>query len=320
MTVPLFVARRLAALVLTLLVASIVIYGALAIAPGDPATLIAGGAIPNPKVLAEIHREYHLDDPFLSQYWRWLSGIVLHGDLGQSLVFRDSVAHLIGTRVVNTLLLVAYAALVILVIGVGLGILAALRGGATSTAVTIGTTVAMGAPTFVMSILLIWVFSTKLSWLPVYGSGDGFADKLKHLTLPAVALAFTYVAYVSRITRAAVTAELRSEHVDTARSRGIPSWTLIRRHVLLNASAPILAVSGLTVAGLLAGTAVAEQAFGVNGIGSLLVQSASKQDLSVVQAIAMVMVAAFVVINTLVDLVNVMLDPRLATAGKGGRS
>jgi peptide/nickel transport system permease protein len=311
----LFVVRRVAALVLTLAVASVLIYGTLAIAPGDPATLLAGGAVPNPRTLEQIHREYHLDDPFLSQYWSWLTG-VLHGDLGRSLVFRDDVNHLIGTRIVNTIMLVAYAAVLILTIGVGLGIAAALRGGATSTAVTIGTTVAMGAPTFVMSIFLIWLFSTKLSWFPVYGSGSGFTDKLRHLTLPAVALACTYVAYVSRITRAAVTAELRSEHVDTARSRGIPYWAVVRRHVLLNASAPILAVSGLTVAGLLAGTAVAEQAFGVNGIGSLLIQSASKQDLAVVQAIAVIMVAAFVVINTLVDLVNVALDPRLAVKGR----
>ena len=306
-----FVARRVAALVLSLAVASLLIYGTLAIAPGDPATLLAGGSVPNPATLKAIHREYHLDDPFLTQYWHWLSGVV-QGDLGRSLVFRDDVAHLISARIVNTIMLVAYAAVLILAIGVGLGVAAALRGGRTSAAVTIGTTIARGAPTVVRSIFLIWLFSTKLSWFPVYGAGSGFTDKLRHLTLPAVALACTYVAYVSRITRAAVTAELRSEHVDTARSRGIPYWRVVRRHVLLNASAPILAVSGLTVAGLLAGTAVAEQAFGVNGIGSLLIQSASKQDLAVVQAIAVIMVAAFVVINTLVDLVNVALDPRLA--------
>lgn len=308
----LFVARRLVALVLTLAVSSVLIYGALAVAPGDSAALLVGGGKPSPQVLEQIRAQYHLDDPFLSQYWRWLSGF-LRGDLGESMVFRDSVGHLISTRVVTTLMLVGYAAVLILVLGVGLGIAAALRGGRTSTAVTVGTTVAMGAPTFVMAILLIWLFSTELSWFPVYGSGEGFFGRLHHLTLPAVALACTYVAYVSRVTRAAVAAELRSEHVDTARSRGIPHWTLVRRHVLLNASAPILAVSGVTVAGLLAGTAVAERAFGVNGIGSLLIDSASKQDLAVVQAIALVMVAAFVVVNTLVDLVNVALDPRLAT-------
>jgi peptide/nickel transport system permease protein len=196
-----------------------------------------------------------------------------------------------------------------------LGALAGLRGRRTNQLVTAVTTLAMGAPTFVMAIVLIWLFSTQLSWFPVYGSGEGLTDKLWHLTLPALALSFTYVAYVAQITRAAVGAELASEHVDTARARGLPHRTIVRHHVLRNASGPILAISGLTIAGLFAGTAVAEQAFGVNGIGSLLIQSASKQDLAVVQILAMFMVAAFVVVNTAVDVVNVVLDPRLADKG-----
>jgi peptide/nickel transport system permease protein len=314
MAIALFVGRRLIALVVTLLIASVAIFGALAIAPGDPAASLAGGTLPNPATLAQIRADYHLDDPFWTQYWHWLSGL-LGGDLGTSIVFRSNVSSLLSGRVVNTLLLVGYAATLILAVGVGLGVLAALRGRRVNAAVTAGTTVAMGAPTFVMAIVLIWIFATKLSWFPVYGSGEGFADKLRHLTLPAVALSFTYVAYVTQITRAAVRAELHSEHVDTARSRGLPSGVIVRHHVLRNASAPILAISGLTIAGLFAGTAVAEQAFGVNGIGSLLIQSASKQDLAVVQILAMFMVAAFVVVNTLVDVVNVVLDPRLAEQG-----
>jgi peptide/nickel transport system permease protein len=230
-------------------------------------------------------------------------------------VFRSDVADLLSGRVVNTLLLVAYAALLILAIGVGLGVLAALRGRRANQLVTLATTLAMGAPTFVMAIVLIWLFATKLSWFPVYGSGEGLLDKLHHLTLPALALSCTYVAYVAQITRAAVSAELGSEHVETARGRGLPYGAIVRHHVLRNAAGPILAVSGLTVAGLFAGTAVAEQAFGVNGIGSLLVESAAKQDLAVVQVLALLMVAAFVVVNTLVDLVNVALDPRLAESG-----
>lgn len=314
MPIALFIGRRLVALVATLLIASVAIFGALAIAPGDPAASLAGGNIPNPEVLAQIRAEYHLDDPFWSQYWHWLSGL-LSGDLGTSIVFRSDVSSLLAGRVVNTLMLVAYAATLILVIGIGLGVLAALRGRRVNTAVSVGTTIAMGAPTFVMAIVLIWIFATQLSWFPVYGSGEGVGDKLWHLTLPAVALSFTYVAYVAQITRAAVRAELHSEHVDTARARGLPRSVIVRHHVLRNASAPILAVSGLTIAGLFAGTAVAEQAFGVNGIGSLLIESASKQDLAVVQILAMFMVAAFVVVNTVVDVVNVVLDPRLADKG-----
>jgi peptide/nickel transport system permease protein len=311
MPIVLFIGRRFVALVATLLVASVVIFAGLAIAPGDPAAMLAGGSMPNPAALAAIRAQYHLDDPWPAQYWHWLSGL-LSGDLGQSIVFRSDVSSLLGGRVVNTLLLVAYAGTLILVFGVGLGLMSALRGRRTAQAVAVTTTVAMAAPTFVTAIVLIWLFATKLSWLPVYGSGDGLADKLRHLTLPAIALSLSFVAYVAQVTRAAVGAELHSEHVDTARGRGLPYRTIVRHHVLRNAAGPILAVSGLTIAGLFAGTAVAEQAFGVNGIGSLLVQSAAKQDLAVVQILALFMVAAFVVVNTAVDVANVVLDPRLA--------
>ncbi|MFB8267606.1 ABC transporter permease [Streptomyces sp. NPDC055955] len=317
MTLVLFIGRRLAGVLTTLLVTSILIYAALALAPGDPAAALAGGTVPDPARLAAIRAEYHLDDPFWTQYWHWLSGL-LHGDLGTSLVYRSDVADLLAGRTVNTLFLVVYAGVLIVVLGIGLGVLAGLRGGRTGTGVTIATTVAMGVPTFALAIVLIWVFATQLSWLPIYGSGDTFPDKLRHLTLPAIALSFSYLAYVARITRQAVAGELRSEHVDTALSRGLPRRVVVRHHVLRNAMGPILTVSGTVVASLVAGTAVAEAAFGVNGLGSLLIQSAQRQDLAVVQILSMLMVGVFVVVNTCVDLANVALDPRIARGDRSG--
>jgi peptide/nickel transport system permease protein len=285
------------------------------LAPGDPATLLVGGGKPpSPTVIAAIHREFHLDDPFLELYWRWLSGF-LRGDLGRSLAYRDTVGHLLADRIGNTLLLAGYATLLILLAGVALGTLAALRGGRTGTLTTVFTSGTMAVPTFVAAVLLIWIFAVKLPWFPVYGSGDGLIDELRHLTLPAVALAFSWVAYVAQVTRGAVRAELRSEHVETARSRGVPESIVVRRHVLRNASGPIFAVSGVAVAGLVAGTAVVEQAFGIGGIGALLLDAAAKQDLSVVQAISLIMVGAFVCVNIVVDLVTAALDPRIAREG-----
>ncbi|REK74097.1 ABC transporter permease [Aeromicrobium endophyticum] len=310
---PAFVGRRLLGLVVTLLVASVVIFGSLYLSPGDPAALLAGGSTPNPEALAQIRADFHLNDPFWSQYWHWLSGL-LQGDLGRSVVFRSDVVDLLASRVVTSLMLVVYAATLIIVIGVGLGSLAALRGGRISTAVTVVTTIGMAAPTFVAAIVFVWLFSTQLGWFPIYGSGSGLVDRLWHLTLPAVALSLTWIAYVSRITRSAVSAELESEHVVTATSRGLPRRSIVRHHVMRNAAAPVLTISGLTVAGLFAGTAVAEQAFGVNGIGALLIDCAAKQDLAVVQVIAMFMVAAFVVINTVVDVISAALDPRLVAS------
>ncbi|WP_243060077.1 ABC transporter permease [Nocardioides sp. SR21] len=311
---PLFVLRKVGALVVTLLVSSLTIFLALHLAPGDPATAIAGGTKPNPENLARIRAEYNLDDPWWSQYLHWLHGIVT-GDLGTSMVYKTDVSTLLTARVGSTALLVLYAGALILVFGIGLGVLAGLRGRVTRTVINVVTTVAMGAPTFVVAIALIAIFATTLDWLPIYGTGEGLTDRLAHLTLPAIALSLSYVAYVATVTRAAVDEEKVSEHVETAVSRGTPQRLITRRHVMRNAVAPILTVSGLSIAGLFAGTAVAEQAFGVNGIGSLLVDASAKGDLAVVQVISLFMVAAFVVVNAVIDAVNALLDPRTALEG-----
>lgn len=306
-----FLLGRLVGLLATLLVASFLIYAALYLSPGDPATLIAGGHRVSPQTLAHIRREYHLDDPLITNYVRWLND-ALHGDFGQSFVYKESVSKLIDPRIGTTLMLVAYAGIMILLSGIGLGIVAALRGGRVDTSILFGTTIGMGAPTFVLAVILITVFANNLGWFPVFGEGSGgIGDRLWHLTLPAIALALSYIAYVAQVTRAAVREELAGEFVETARSRGLPERMVVRRHVLRNAVGPISTVGGLTVAGLIAGTVVVEQAFALNGIGSLLVESAGKKDFAVVQAIALLMVAAFVIVNTLVDVISALLDPRL---------
>lgn len=312
---PAFVATRLATLAVTVLIAGLGIYGALFLAPGDPATLLVGGARqPEPEVLAQIRREYHLDDPFLQGWWHWF-GNCLQGDFGKSLVYRDSVAHLVAARAGDTFALVGYAAVLVLLVGTLAGTVAGLRGGRTESLVTAVTAGAMAVPTFITSVLLIWVFAVQLPWFPVYGSGSGLGGTLSHLTLPAVALAVSWIGYVSQVTRTAVRTELRSEHVETARSRGVPESVVVRRHVLRNASGPVFAVSGVGVAGLVATTAVAEQAFGIGGLGSLMIEAAGKQDLAVVQAVALLFVVVFVVVNTIVDLVSAALDPRTARKG-----
>lgn len=305
-----FLVRKLFALLVTMLVASFVIFSALFLAPGDPATLL-GGRNATPEALAAIRAQFGLDDPFLLHYGRWL-GDLLTGDLGRSYVYRADIIDLVVPRMGTTLLLVGYAATIILVLGIGSGILAALGRPAADRAVTVVTSVLMGAPTFVVAIILITVFSLYLTWFPVYGTGEGFADQLYHLTLPAVAMSCAYLAFVSRITRSAVRAEMFSEHVDTARSRGLAPAYYIPHHVLRNSSSQIFAVSGITIAGLFASTAVAEQAFGINGVGSLLVEAATRQDLPVVQILSLFLVAAFVIVNIVVDLVNAAIDPRIA--------
>lgn len=302
------VASRLGWLLVTLLVASIAIYGALYLAPGDPATLLAGGHA-TPGVLAAIAQQEHLNQPFLVRYWDWLDG-VLHGNLGESFVYREPVTALLAGRVLNTVFLVSYAAVIIIAGGVLLGLLGALYR-RLGLVITFGTSVGLATPSFVAAIILITVFAVDLKWLPVFGAGTGFTGRLYHLTLPAMALAISWLAYTAQLTRAAVREELGKEHVETARSRGIGERHLVLRHALRNAMIPIATVSALTIAGLIAGDVVVEQAFAVNGLGSFLVQAALQKDFAAVQAVALLLVAAFVIVNAVVDVWSVFLDPRL---------
>lgn len=307
------VVTRLVSLVVTLLVASIAIYGALFLAPGNPATLLAGGHA-TPALLRAIDRREHLNEPFLSRYWHWLIGL-LHGNLGQSFLYREPVTTLLAGRVENTVFLVLYAAILIILGGVVLGLVAALfrRTGAV---ITVLTSVGLATPSFVAAIFLITFFAVDLKWFPVFGAGSGFVGQLWHLTLPAIALAISWLAYTAQLTKTAVGEELAREHVATARSRGIAERHVVTRHVLRNAMIPITTVSGLTVAGLIAGDVVVEQAFGINGLGSFLVQSALQKDFASVQAVALLLVAAFVLINSAVDLWSLALDPRLRSSGR----
>ncbi len=310
-----FLARRALMLAATLLVSSFVIFSALDIAPGDPiATLSGGRSLPASSVAILKHR-YHLDDPFLVRYWDWLTG-ALHGDLGISIILRENVSTLIASRMGTTLELVAYASVLIVVAGVALGVLGALRPGVVDTGVVVVTTLSAALPSFVAAVVLITVFAVDLGWFPALGNGSGPIGQLQHLTLPAISLAVGSLALVARVTRAAVREEAGKEHVQTAISRGIPYATVVRRHVLRNAAIPITTIAGLTIASLIAIDAVVETAFSLNGLGAYLVTSAQSKDFAVVQGISLVLVATFVVVNTLVDLAYALLDPRVTLGSR----
>ncbi len=300
-------AGKLGGLLLTLFLASVAIFSALQLT-GDPIAAITGGIRPTPELIAQIRERYHLDEPIWTQYLRWVGG-VFTGDFGTSFVYKTPVVELITPRIGITLLLVVYTLVLIAVFGVGSGILAARKGGVTDRVILILTSIGVAMPTFVVAILLIWLFGRELAWFPVYGAGEGLLDNLYHLTLPAISLSVLYIAYMSRISRGAVVAQQFSEHVDTARVRGIPGARIFRRHVFLNASPQILSVSGATIAGLFAISAIAEQAFGIGGIGSLLTEAAARKDLPVVQVLSLILVVIFVVLNAVVDLTIALIDP-----------
>jgi peptide/nickel transport system permease protein len=313
-----FVVRRLLSMVATLLVTSFLVFASLYLAPGDPLTFLLQGRSPTPEMVQAVSAQYGLDDPFLVQYWHWLTG-VLHFDFGRSLQFREDVGSLVAARLPTTLGLIVMSAVIITVVGLAAGIYSSLRAGrAADKAVLFVGTVLAAIPSFVAAIILISVFAVRLGWFPTFGGGSGLLDQLYHLFLPSIALSLTFIALVARVTRSSMLDELKREHVEVALSRGMTKSSVVRRHVLRNALGPILTITGLLIAGLMVSSAVVESAFGLSGMGSLLVQSVDKQDFAIVQAIVLLVVFAFVLVNTVVDIAYPFIDPRVA-AGKAAR-
>ncbi|WP_448004634.1 ABC transporter permease [Agromyces bauzanensis] len=312
------IAGKLGALLLTLFLASLLVFFSRFLVPGDPIRFLLRGRKPSPEAIAQVTADYGLDLPPWQQYLNWLAGI-LQGDFGRSLQYRQDVSTVIGDRLPITLGLVVMAGTIIAIFGLVAGIVASLnRGKVLDRATLIGLTVLGAIPSFVGSIVLIAVFAVQLGWFPSFGSGEGFADTVYHLVLPSIALAIVFVVLVGKVTRSSMVEQLGCEHVEVATSRGLKRGTVIRRHVFRNAIGPILTVSGLLVAGLLVASSIVEAAFGLAGIGSLLVQSVDRLDFPVVQAIVLLVVAAFVVVNAIIDILEPWIDPRSA-AGAGAR-
>lgn len=313
-----FIAGRLAAALLTVWATTFIVFSSLFLVPGDPLAVLLRGRRPTPELVERLREEYGLDDPFLVRYADWLGGL-LSGDLGYSIQFQTDVGNLLAARLPITASLVGYAAIIILVVGLVVGSWSALtRSSAVDRGILIATSALSAVPAFVAALVLLLVFSGVLGWFPAFGAGDDtFLSRLEHLTLPAVALSLTYLGLIARVTRSSLKQEMTSDHVVVARSRGLGSAYVFRHHVLRNALNPILSYAGILVAGLLVTSQLVEFAFGVPGMGSLLVESVRSIDFAVVQIVTIVIVLAFVITNTIVDLLAPLINPRLR--GKGAR-
>ncbi|MFI6587410.1 ABC transporter permease [Embleya sp. NPDC050493] len=309
-----FLLGRLVGLVLVLLATSFVVFSAVHLAPGDPVSFLMRGRPVTPQARAALTAQYHLDQPFAKQYLLWL-GDVLGGDFGRSVQFRQDVGELISQKVPTTVFLVGYAMVLVTVVGLILGIASALRPGLIDKLVLAWTGTSIAIPSYIAATVLTSVFAVKLGWFPLYGAGEGFGDRLWHLTLPAIALALTFTGLLARVTRSAMLDELSREHVEVARSRGVPESRVIRKHVLRNALGPIVTVVGTMVASMLVATSIVETAFSVKGVGSLLINSVTVKDFPVVQALTLLVVAAFLIANLIVDLLQPLIDPRVALGG-----
>ena len=309
----LFLLKRAALLLATLLAASAVVFGVLEVLPGNAAQLLMGPDATPDAVRALTHK-LGLDRPQLDRYGEWLLGM-LHGQLGNSYAYGTPVAELVGERMGLTLPLALLAMLLATVLALAAGLFAAARPHrASGWGVMLLSQLGMALPSFWFAILLILLFSVQLHWFaaggfPGWGAGAGPA--LKALVLPTLALALVQAAILARITRSAVLEVAQEDFVRTARAKGLSPSAALWRHVLRNAMVPIVTVMGMQFANLLAGTIVVETVFYLPGLGRLIFQSIANRDLIVVRNCVMLLVAMVVLVSFVVDLLCAAIDPRL---------
>jgi peptide/nickel transport system permease protein len=310
------VLRRTATLVASLVVSSVLVFVFMALLPGDPAR-VALGVNASEASVAQLRREFGLDEPLVSQYLSWMGGF-LRFDLGNSYVSRVPIAPQIVDRLQVTLWLVVCAMVLALVIAVPFGTVMALRHRKPSgLALSAISQVGVAVPAFLAGILLVTVFAVKLQWLPANGWTPPNEDPgqfLRQLVLPVLSLGLVQGAVLTRYVRSAILDVQREDYIRTARAKGLGSLQALRRHGFRNAAIPVVTVLALQLATLLIGAVVVERVFVIPGLGSLLLDQVANRDLIFVQDIVMLLVLAVLLVNFVVDLLYLVIDPRLKVA------
>ena len=304
---------RLGLGLLTLLVVSLLIFGAVEILPGDIAQAVLGQGA-TAENLAALRLELGLDRSAPVRYLDWLSGAVV-GDFGVSLLSQEPVAEVIGQRFRNTLFLATYAAVIAVPVAIGLGVVVALlRNTIFDRVANVATLTSISSPEFFLGYILILYFSVKTGWFPSIAQTNdsmSFTELLHRTFLPALTMVLVVVAHMMRMTRAAIINLLASPYIEMARLKGAPGWKVITLHALPNAWAPIINVVALNLAYLITGVVLVEVVFVYPGIGQLLVDAVTKRDFPVVQACCLIFAATFILLNLAADVGAILTNPRL---------
>ncbi len=305
--------KRFLSLLISLVIASLVIFFVIEVAPGDPASFMLG-VNAQPDTLAALRAELGLDQPKLQRYLAWVGGLVT-GDFGTSYTYRTPVSQMIGDRLWISLPLALYALTLSTLIAFPAGIFAASRrGGAGDIGVMGATQLGVAIPNFWFAMMLVLVFAINLRWFSAggfIGWDKGFWAGIHALTLPAIALALPQAAILARVMRSSLLDVLGEDYMRTARAKGLTARAALWRHGLRNALIPVLTIIGLQFSFLLAGSIIIEQVFYLPGLGRLVFQSISARDLIVVESVVMLLVFAVIVVNFVVDLAYAAVDPRL---------
>jgi peptide/nickel transport system permease protein len=305
-----FALQRLASAIPVLLGVSVLVFAMLHLAPGDPVRIllrISGEQSSiSPEQYEAVRRQYGFDQPLPVQYVTYLSRAV-QGDLGQSLVRSRPVAELIANELPFTIQLALAALLFAIALGITLGVLAAVnRGGWLDTLSMLGATFGVAMPNFWFGLLAILLFAVWLGWFPASGVGG-----IEFLVLPAVTLGIASAAAIARLTRSSLVESLSEDYVRTARAKGLNEWWVTFAHALRNSLIPVVTLMGLQFGSLLAGAVVTETIFARRGIGSLTLQAVTSKDFPLAQGLVLLIAAAYVLVNIMVDVAYAWLDPRI---------
>ncbi|WP_207459265.1 ABC transporter permease [Azospirillum sp. SYSU D00513] len=308
-----YIARRLAGMLLVMLIVAAVVFVIARVVPGDPAAVMLGSAA-TPEDVAALRVRLGLDQPLATQFLLYLGQIATF-DLGDSIFLNRPVAQALAERAELTALLTLMSVSIAVLIGVPVGILsAAMRGRWIDQGAVALAMLAASVPSFWIGLTLIKYLAVDLPWFPVSGYGPpdaGFAERLRHLVLPAIALGIPNSALILRFTRTSMLDVLGDDYVRTARAKGLTPATVVLKHALRNAMIPILTVIGLTAAVMIAGAIVTETVFGLPGVGNLIVSAVQRRDYPVIQGALLVVSGIYVLINLSVDLLYAVVDPRV---------
>ncbi|MBV7481759.1 ABC transporter permease [Bordetella sp. BOR01] len=308
-----YLLNRLVGLVAVMFIVATIVFVILRITPGDPAAVMLGPQA-SQQDIDTLRARLGLDQPMPVQYATWL-GQLARGDLGQSIFLDKPVLAALADRAEPTFWLTLMSLAIASAIALPVGILSAVRRGtALDQSVVSFSMFTSSIPSFWLGLLLMQIFSVKLGWLPVAGYGGpdaSIATRLSHLVLPAIVLGLVNSALITRFIRASMLDVLRDDYVRTARAKGLPEYKVIIKHAARNALIPILTVLGLTTALLVSGAVVTETVFGLPGVGSLVVSAVLRRDYPVIQGALLVIAAIYVLINLFIDLLYLLVDPRV---------
>ena len=300
-----YLGRRLIQSLLILFGVSLITFALLYLLPADPVRQIAGRSA-TPETVESIRRELGLDQPFVIQYWRYVTNL-LSGDLGRSYIQRSEVTELIASRLPASLLLMVGAIFCEVTIGLTMGLVAAMkRGTAVDQTLMVSSFVGVSAPQFVVGLLLLYVFAVQLGWLPIGGYGTW-----RHLVLPSLTLGILGAGWYSRMMRSSMIDVLRQDYIRTAHAKGLARRAILFRHALPNAILPVIAMVGIDIGLFMSGIVVVESVFGWPGIGQLAWQAIQRVDIPIIMGVTLISACAIVIGNLLADIVAPFIDPRI---------